>query len=340
MGKSKKKNNQKKIKKSIFKDFLLALAVLLIMLVLIEIIMRISYPLYKNYNTEMWRYAKDLKIISNDPRIAHEHKANGEAFLYGTTITTNSNGWRDYEYPQQHDTYRIIVLGDSITLGWGVDFNQTFPKLLEKRLNAGQHTIDVINTGVGNYNTEMEVYSFLKKGTTYDPDMIILAYYINDAEITHARPGPLTYFFLKSYLYSFVSDKLINYQARTKVEKQYTTYYSDLYDPNFEGRKRADEAITALSAYAKERNSTLAIVIIPEMHEFTNYTFTQVTTFVKDAGKKNNVTVVDLLPYFQYFEAKGYAPSQFWVSYEDPHPNANGQAIIAGGIYASLFAKE
>jgi lysophospholipase L1-like esterase len=316
-----------------YRNLCLLASTTIICLLVFEATLRLTYPLYSNYNTEMWRHAKELKVISDDPRIAHENKANAHARQYGVDISINSNGWRDREYQTNTEDYRIMVLGDSITLGWGVESDKTFPKVLEKLINENKNaTVEVINAGVGNYNTEMEVYSFLKKGGQYNPDTIIMAYYTNDAEITHHRPGMLEYLLMKTYTYGFLWDRYLNLKMKLTPQSHYTVFYSSLYEPSFEGRVRAEKAVARLTEYCSKHDIELYIIVIPEMHGYEDYPFQQATEFVKTVGWKNNTTVIDLLPYF-----KDHNPRELWVSPEDPHPNAIGHAIIARGIYESMF---
>jgi len=56
---------------------------------------------------------------------------------YDANLSINSYGLRDFERPisKGDDAYRIAILGDSITFGIGVEMEQTFPKILEKKLN-------------------------------------------------------------------------------------------------------------------------------------------------------------------------------------------------------------
>ena len=56
------------------------------------------------------------------------------------------------------------MLGDSLAFGWGVPVEKTSSKQLEQMLINAGHDVEVINTGVGNYNTEMEVAYFLERG--------------------------------------------------------------------------------------------------------------------------------------------------------------------------------
>lgn len=43
---------------------------------------------------------------------------------------------------------KIVILGDSLTAGLGVEPSQSFPSLLQKRLDAGGHRYEVVNAGV------------------------------------------------------------------------------------------------------------------------------------------------------------------------------------------------
>ena len=50
------------------------------------------------YDLEMWKYARDVKQVSSDPLIGHEHAPKREARLMGADFQTNSNGLRDREF--------------------------------------------------------------------------------------------------------------------------------------------------------------------------------------------------------------------------------------------------
>jgi hypothetical protein len=99
----------------------------LICLAGIEIFARIVYARPSmHFGLEMWKYAKQLKIRAENKQMSHRHRPNSEAFLMGVDVKINSLGLRDYEVTLQKppDAYRIVVLGDSTTLGWGVQKDQ------------------------------------------------------------------------------------------------------------------------------------------------------------------------------------------------------------------------
>src|SRR5215208_4627444 len=75
----------------------------------------------------------------------------------GTWVSVNSQGLRDGEYGAQPapGTLRVLTLGDSVTFGPGVAAEETFSKVLERRLREADtsRTYEVLNGGVVGYNT-------------------------------------------------------------------------------------------------------------------------------------------------------------------------------------------
>ena len=96
----------------------------------------------------------------------------------------NSFGLRDKEYPPQKDknTFRILILGDSFTEGYGVEDDEVFAELLEKKLDASQkeRKYEIINGGVASYSPLLEYLFLVKRGLSLDPDMVILFYDFSD----------------------------------------------------------------------------------------------------------------------------------------------------------------
>lgn len=64
------------------------------------------------------------------------------------TVETNSLGVRDREFTlAKQAATRIVALGDSFTYGWGVDIENSWPKELERLLQAAGHDAEVLNLG-------------------------------------------------------------------------------------------------------------------------------------------------------------------------------------------------
>ncbi len=101
---------------------------------------------------------------------------------YQHDFSTNSQGFRgttEYALPKPPGVFRIIVLGDSATLGHGVGDRETFSFLLQEQLSLIRPT-EVINMGVSGFGTAEELIQLRYVGWTYQPDAVILGYFPND----------------------------------------------------------------------------------------------------------------------------------------------------------------
>ena len=81
----------------------------------------------QNYDIEMWRYSKEIKTISKNTVLGHEHQLSKQALLQSVLIRTNNFGLRgDDINVTTNKKRRILALGSSITLGWGVEKRRNY----------------------------------------------------------------------------------------------------------------------------------------------------------------------------------------------------------------------
>ena len=85
-----------------------------------------------------------------------------DGWFAGVPVRINNLGFRDpREYPLEKPpgTFRILVLGDSVTFGHGSLYETTYPYLLEQRLKQWRPSVNwqVWNLGVPGYNTRQEL---------------------------------------------------------------------------------------------------------------------------------------------------------------------------------------
>ena len=100
-------------------------------------------------------------------------------------LATNSSGFRDDEFSieKPEGTYRIVVVGDSLTIGWNEPCEQTYPAVLEALLNRdcrGDRRFEVYNMGVGGYNAAQELELVKSKALAFHPDLVLVQYCTND----------------------------------------------------------------------------------------------------------------------------------------------------------------
>src|SRR5580700_7642763 len=150
-----------KLKEAALSTAVLLVSVL-IMLGVSEAVLRIKNSSMKNYDIEMWRYSRELKSPSNDPILAFDHVPNASALLQSVTLRTNDWGLRGGPVgPPVPGKRRILVLGGSITLGWGVAEADTMTSRLEDMFRARGEDVEVLNGGIGNYNAQRYVERFM-----------------------------------------------------------------------------------------------------------------------------------------------------------------------------------
>ena len=128
---------------------------------MIELAIRIYakyYPMI--YEIEMYKYAKELKIISehNKEKFLTHKPLKKNIIIMGAKINTDENGFRENEMTVNKNLPKIVLLGDSMTFGFGSKI--TFADYLQRKFYKD---FKIENTGVGNTNTIMEINQFFYK---------------------------------------------------------------------------------------------------------------------------------------------------------------------------------
>jgi hypothetical protein len=309
--------------KELVKGLSVTAVVVTVCLGLSEIAIRIytSYAIF--YDIEMSRYATEIKRESPNPRIGHVHRPNRRATLMGVPVHINSDGFRDREYPIEHPgKYRIIFLGDSLTFGWGVEKPQTFDEILEAELNKTRPT-EIINFGTGNYNTEQEVNLLLDKGLKYEPNEVVVFWFINDAEPT---PRKSNWEFLGNLrIATFFWSRSRSLLTNIGRERSFREYYASLYSDQQPGWVAEQMALLELRDACSGKGIRLRVVLLPELHELEPYPFAPEHAKIMSFLRSNGIEARDLATWF----AAEKEPTRLWVAPDDAHPNAIAHALIA-----------
>ncbi len=291
-----------------------------------ETLIRVYLRFNTAYDIEMTRYALGMKQDSENPRIGHVHRPNSSMRLMNVDVDINSDGLRDIEYPvSKGGAFRIVFLGDSLTFGWGVKQEGTFQYLLEAKLNESSPT-EILNFGTGNYNTEQEVELFLEKGLKYEPDKVVLFYFINDAESTPAKSKLwfLGYSELVSFYWSRINAMMDNYFP----SGSFKDYYAGLYEEDRDGWKNSRAALLKLAETCSKNGIQLQVVLLPELHDPKNEIFAGVYGDISAFLERNEIDHVNLAALFE----DQANPMDLWVSYDDAHPNELAHRGIAESI--------
>jgi len=169
------------------KSFYIVLPLLSILLgiLLVEFCLAVFYPIPYSLEKNMY--------FEPDPYTGFRHKP-GSAGYYPTGIEANANsrGLRDDEVavPKPDGVFRILVIGDSFTVGANIEQAEAYPQVLERLLqsSSGQQ-LEVINAGTGGWSP-YQYASFLEHyGADYEPDLVLAGLFVgNDIYVNRFAP--------------------------------------------------------------------------------------------------------------------------------------------------------
>ncbi|MFO1082495.1 MAG: SGNH/GDSL hydrolase family protein [Reyranellaceae bacterium] len=314
------------------KTALLIVCVTVISLLAFEGLTRLFLDDGMLYELEMWKYAREVKERDRHPDLGHRHRPNAHAQLMNVDVRTDSRGFRSPEVPvaAPTGTARIAFVGDSITMGWGVAEKETFAGQVIARLQAAGRKVDGFNMGVGNYNTTQELTLFRDAGAALKPDIIVIAYFINDAEPMphYGDNGWLDEHSAAWVVFRYRTDSLFRQFGEAPDWKR---YYRDLYEPKAEGWQKTKEALAAFAQEASKLDAKVIVYNIPELRELKPYPFQDVTDKVRAVADKAGMPFVDLLPSVENLD-----PASLWVTVPDPHPNGKAEIIFAQAMLPRL----
>ncbi len=166
--------------KSTLTRIMLVISGLIAGIVLAEILLAFFYPQkvldIRNYDPFYGRF---------DPEIGWVNEENARGFLKpnaeepGGHVEINGKGLRGREFPYERvpGKKRLLMLGDSNTFGYGLEENETYPRMLEEMLGEGH---EVINAAVIGYGIDQEYLFFRREGIKYRPDIVIVGFSAGD----------------------------------------------------------------------------------------------------------------------------------------------------------------
>ena len=315
----------------LIRKFFIILASVLVSLIFCEGILRVKNYFILDYDVEMWRYAKLLKIKNTNPKINHTHKINSKAILQGVEIKINNFGQRDIDYNNnflKEFDRSFLFLGSSVTLGWGVNQEDTYVNLLNNISKNDLKNWIFINGGIGNYNTERYANNYLENWSHLQFTDVVVNFFVNDTEIINQQD---TNFFFKNFHLGIVLWKILNNFKSINNNQTIIQYYKEKYLEEFSGYKIAINEILKLKSFYEENNINFHIILIPDIHKINPYPLGFVDKQISKFAKQNNIKYLDIYPSIANVENK-----ILWNKYNDPHPNELAHKLFADFIYKNL----
>ena len=274
----------------------------------------------------------------------------------GIPVDINSHGLRGPEttYEKPSATFRILNLGDSVVMGWGVREENTYGQQLESLLNedGGRDLrFEVINAGVPGWSLDNALAYLQAEGLKYGPDLVVLDLTIaNDingksALLAGDDSGAFRWLSDHTYFWPFLQSQMAWAKARAEGRDRVDTIdpptnpakYFPL-DPQSERWTERWNTILEINRLAGENDIPVVLVMFPLEFQVIDESYSTLpqelfTARAKEAG----IPVVDLLPAFRqaclkkpggacYLEDR-YLFADVWM-----HPSSEGNKLTANEL--------
>ncbi len=237
---------------------------------------------------------------------------------------------------------RIGVFGDSLAFGAGIrNVNNRFSNLLEKKLNESGHKAEIYNLAIPGTGTvaEKQIY---EKTKDLNFDIIILSYFLNDAEPEEGSAG--TAIIVKNSQRA----KILEFISGTSFFLDFLYWrFSSRYQKTITGANNADlaqytkpDVLTAHQQYLnnmldefKSNNQKVVVLVWPFINFIGPnnpglYANQSMTSFFEN----QNVPTINMLDYLKERNSKDLMASKF-----DSHPNELAHKIAADQLYQKIL---
>ncbi len=258
----------------------------------------------------------------------------------------NSRGYRDLERPLQKPpgVRRAVCIGDSFTWGASILFDDAWPQRIERSLTRERREPwEAVNLAESGLNAAQEAGRLESEGFAYDPDVVVVAYVLNDSEdetaaearraadwIEERKHPPPPSLLDRSALVRLVRGRVwATLENRRRIED-----FRSMYADDYPGWAAARRALRATGGMCRERGVPLVVAIFPLFGNPLDdgYPFADIHAKVAQVAAEAGAMVVDLLPLY-----RGIDWGLLVVDgADDEHPNEIAHRIAAQAIATAI----
>ncbi len=321
--------------KKIFNFVLLNIFFLFLFILLLEAGIRIIFPNIKSQSID-----RNI-IIDNKYYNSPGLKPNTHGIVNGINFYTDKYGFSKYCSSVNESKKAWLFLGDSVTMGIGVENDSTFAA----RINNLSEIHNVLNPSTIGYNIRdylnIVQYFVVEKKLNFNIHHVTLFWCLNDVYInisTFYTPGGniryilgdlLRYIRFKSRIYLLLKNIFFD------RAKSYYIFDEAFYNENDNNFQSSIENIKRINKLCKDRNIIFEIVLLPYEYQLRLKSENNLRPqlLMKRKLIANNVCVLDPINYLIHQNQKS---NKFYLFGDGIHYSDFGHKIISEFIFNYL----
>ncbi len=288
-------------------------------------------PIAANASTE---WSGLVHRPSRIPGLNYELNPGADVDTKGMRVTMNSLGLRSPEIApvKPADTFRVAAIGDSVTFGFNVPAEESWPSVLQSVLaERTSRRVEVPNFGVGGYSARDCAIVLEQKALALHPDLAIYAYFLNDPQTEALQPLQQFFAPILWWQHSALLRRIDEYfyELRVREYGQGDSYHA-LHAPNGPNWPSVLAALDAMRASAESAHVPVLVAIFPTYQnrsDWGEYPYLAIHEQVARAARERGFAVLDLEPVFR---ASGRSPIE--LSSDGDHPSVEGNRLAARAI--------
>lgn len=267
----------------------------------------------------------------------------------------NRDGYRDDD-PGPGPTRRIVLLGDSVSFGLGVDQDGIYAALLERRLRReSRQPWEVVNLAIFAYNTADELEALRRDGLKHRPELVLLQFYMNDFSIPAAggpAPPPPSLAHRLAAIKNRFAFKSAFYRRLHQARTGLTFHlFHDIRRTRYPETLNADEprdksaylaatpensavaafrSIREIHRLTRENGARLLVVLSPDEVQLFDHRYDGINERFRAFCRREGIALFDPLP------ALRASPDRIRLFNDGVHYSPEGHALLARLLFGEL----
>ncbi len=312
------------------------LIAVLLLFIMCELFVRIFFPQIKPQ-------LSDRHLIA-DGRYLNSHglTPNSRGYSNGAPVTTNPFGFREGSVKMDTSRKSILLLGDSMTMGIGVEADSTFAGRIQLLMDS----VNVLNPSVMGYDIEdyrnLTEYFIVNQNNSLEITRILICWCLNDVYTKipdFETPGGRLRDFLGNSLKFIRTHSRFYMWLKTQFFDRPKSYYffdEKFYSPDNDVFKNCIHEFKKIKEICTQHQIPLHVVLLPYEYQLRDEYKAKQTPqdLMDDTLSKNGLSVFNTMP---FMKRNDFSSTELYLYGDGIHFSEAGHRLIAEFISEKVF---